>query len=263
MATRWFILLSIILACADQATKWLARVNLDEGVRHEIIPGFFRITLNFNSGIAWGMLPEYSGYLTIFAIVMVFVILIFMRKLERDEVWLKISLAFMMAGAVGNMVDRLARGEVTDFLDVRLFLPGTSWTYDWPIFNLADSFIVVGATILFFVVFFSAGDTLMAKKEAKVAVVTGSLGSIGEPSDWEMGPRVPGAVGPEEALIELPVSPQNEMLRPIEEADQARSETLPEPLGSESPGRSDEGDAGPPRGPDQLDEFTRRPETGD
>ncbi|HDS30836.1 MAG TPA: signal peptidase II [Firmicutes bacterium] len=265
MATRWFILLAVILAACDQFSKELARMRLEESVRHEIIPGFFRITLNFNSGIAWGMLPEYSSYLTFFAIIMVIVILVFMRKLERDEVWLKISLAFMMAGAIGNMIDRLLRGEVTDFLDVRLFMPGTSWTYDWPIFNLADSYIVVGATILFFIVFLSAGDTILTKKKPEPVKDSGALGPIGDSSGWVDGPEIPGSIPKEEALVELPISQQEELLRPIEEADQVRREVIGEPIGSDTPVTPDEtvSKSDVPSEPDQLDELSRHPEPVD
>ena len=98
-------------------------------------------------GIAWGMLPQWSEYFTYFAIIMVLVILMILRKLDRDEVWLKIALAFQMAGAMGNMADRLRFRRVTDFIDITLF-PGTRWEYDWPIFNLADSLLVIGACLL-------------------------------------------------------------------------------------------------------------------
>ncbi len=264
MATRWFIVLAAFLAGSDQLTKWLARTQLDVGVRHEIIDDFFRITLNYNEGIAWGMLPDYKEYLTIFAMVMVVVILIFMRKLEKDEVWLKISLSFMMAGAVGNMTDRLIYQKVTDFLDVRLFNPWSDWYYNWPIFNLADSYIVIGATILFFVVFLSAGDTIRTSQTPTPAGVTGSLGPLGDGSSgWEdNGPRIPGTVPEEEALIELPKEPDTDSLRPIEEADKIRQETIsgsPEKSPDES-SMDDRFEQDPPPEDGSIEELTRRPD---
>ncbi len=257
MATRWFICLALFLAGADWFTKHLARTSLDEGVRHKIIPGFFRITLNYNEGIAWGMFPEYKEYLTVFAMVMVIVILIFMRRLERDEVWLKISLALMMAGAIGNMFDRLIMRKVTDFLDVRLFLPGSAWDYDWPIFNLADSYIVIGATILFFIVVLSAGDTLASKKEPMPVAIAAGLGGMNDRDGWVEGPEASGSVPVEEALVELKTDAEDEMLVPYEEADKVREETLTGALGSERPHKDEPVS---PEDEDKLDELSRRPE---
>jgi len=271
MATRWFILLSVILAGADQYTKYLARKLVDPETlqrlftgeigaeRNEVIPGFFSLTLNFNKGIAWGMLPEWSEYFTYFAIVMVLVILMILKKLDRDEVWLKIALAFQMAGAIGNMTDRLIFHRVTDFLDVTLF-PNTNvhyeWTflgktyafhlpYDWPIFNLADSFVVIGTIVLVLVLLFTREAPREDKKPA--ALAAGGAGGLSayegltaegqtDSQDWDDFRKLPGSVPTEEALIEIPVDPEEEMLRPFEEY--AQREELDEPLGY--PGDNDD-----------------------
>jgi signal peptidase II len=230
MATRWFVLLSLILAGSDQITKAVARAGLIPNVRYEIIPDFFRLNLNFNKGIAWGMLPEWSEYFTYFAIIMVLVILMIMRKLDKDEVWLKIALAFQMAGAIGNMTDRLVRHQVTDFLDVTLFPHtqfqyawnlgiihgGIKFPYDWPIFNLADSFVVVGTTVLVLVLAFAHEAPRLTTKLAD--------GQNGKPdgSPWSGSQLDKNGCTPlsqEESLIEIPIDEGCEGLVPLEEVE--------------------------------------------
>jgi len=247
MSTRWFIALSVVLAIFDQATKFLARRLVDHetlqallreetnAVKNVIIPNFYSLTLTFNPGIAWGMLPQWSEYFTYFAIVMVLVILMIMRKLDRDEVWLKIALAFQMAGAFGNMTDRLIFKKVTDFIDVILFpnmnvhyqwhLLGKNFRfdlpYDWPIFNLADSFVVVGTTVLVLVLFFTK-DTQPETVPAAVTV-TGPL--MGLPDEREKS-RMTGSIPDDEGLKEIPGDATSEMLVPFEDADTIRTDEL-------------------------------------
>ncbi len=262
MATRYFVLLSVILAGTDQLTKWLAREYLPERIQHEIIPEFFRVTLNYNEGIAWGMLPEWSEYFTYFAIIMVLVILMILRKLDKDEVWLKTALAFQMAGAIGNMADRLMYHKVTDFLDVTLF-PGTGWEYDWPIFNLADSFVVVG-TIVLVLVLLLAREQVDDPKPASEKVHGSLTGLPDERGGWEESERLPGSIAMDEGLREIPVEEPSEMLVPFEEVDGTQPEELDEPLGNEpdtikepvdKPVLEDKGGG--------LSELSRRPEPND
>lgn len=263
MATRWFILLSAFLWGADQISKAMARKLVSpedlklliEGeigaVRNEIIPGFFSLTLNFNKGIAWGMLPEWSEYFTYFAIIMVLVIFMILGKLEKDEVWLKIALALQMSGALGNMTDRLIMHRVTDFLDVKLFLPGTSWTYDWPIFNLADSFVVIGTIVLVSVLIFTR-EQHPDKKHAPVPEVIIRSKNLQTPASGE----------PEEALIELPIVEEG-YLEPYEEVKGGR-EILSDAIGGRDTDADEKinlhGDNSEMGDPDKLDELSKRPE---
>jgi signal peptidase II len=269
MATRWFVLLSLILAGTDQVTKAICISQLIPNARYEIVPDFFRLTLNFNKGIAWGMLPEWSEYFTYFAIIMVLVILMIMRKLDKDEVWLKIALAFQMAGAMGNMTDRLTRHQVTDFLDVTLFPHTTlhhSWNllglfhgqinlpYDWPIFNLADSFVVVGTSVLVLVLAF-ARETPPSPVSS-----TQGLGSIKDRPDrdkiWGDSSNICGTIPSGEALLEIPCGEESEGLVPLEEVESVREDRIGEPPSS------DDGKSIPP-GPDdksKLDELSKWPD---
>lgn len=259
MSTRWFVVLSLVLALFDQITKYIARAKLELGVRNEIIPDFFRLTLNFNKGIAWGMLPQWSEYFTYFAIIMVLVILMILKKLEKDEVWLKIALALQMAGAIGNMTDRLIRREVTDFLDVTLF-PNTSFDYtlnlgftkkhfylpyDWPIFNLADSFVVIGTIVLVTVLAFSRdsyqrfeGETEDEQKDKSRRATFSSERSM-------------GSVPMEEGLVEFSSSDTSEMLTPLEDMETVQEDQFGEDSRTETETAEDR---------NKLDELSKRPE---
>ncbi len=294
MATRYFILLSVILAGLDQYTKFLAKSLVDPmdlellaageigAVRNEIIPDFFYLTLNFNKGIAWGMLPEWSEYFTGFAILMVFVILWILRKLDKDEVWFKIALSFQMAGAIGNMADRLLYKKVTDFLDVTLFPNANvhySWTlfnkgfefnlpYDWPIFNLADSFVVVGTIVLVIVLIFLREEPAPVAGAPAMAVAGGASLTV-HPSedkfkDAEVEMTHPGNVEMEEALIEIPIDEDGEKLVPFEDRDKAHPEEIEGLLGSKAQPKDDtvKPDSGPATDPEKkkLHDLSRRPE---
>ncbi|HEX9745256.1 MAG TPA: signal peptidase II [bacterium] len=257
MATRWFIVLSCCLWAADQVSKFLARqlMTADDlqrliageigAVRNEIIPDFFYLTLNFNKGIAWGMLPHWSEYFTYFAIIMVLVILMILGKLEKDEVWLKVALSFQMAGALGNMTDRLVMSRVTDFIDLILF-HGTKFQYDWPIFNLADSFVVVGTIVLVTVLLFSRDS----KPEPSLALSAAGAGKISAGPGLGNHPEEARNEAEDEALIELPIE-EDGLLIPFEDADLVREE-ITESIGSDA-----SEDA--PSEPDSLDELDRRP----
>ena len=293
MATRYFIILSVLLAGLDQLTKYLAKqlvspedlVRLAAGeigaVRNVVIPDFFYLTLNFNKGIAWGMLPQWSEYFTAFAIVMVLIILLILRKLERDEVWFKIALSFQMAGAIGNMIDRIGFKKVTDFIDVTLFPHANvdySWTvlsktfnfhlpYDWPIFNLADSFVVVGTVVLVIVLIFAREDPVPAEASEGGAAGQAHLKTFPEPDPWESDEiemTHPGNVDKEEALVEITIDEEGEKLIPIEEADRHHPEEIEGDFGSTARHRKDTSGKGKESSTgndsENLKDLSRRPE---
>jgi signal peptidase II len=132
----------------DQATKvWVAR-TLDYADRITVIDGFFYITHVRNPGAAFGMLVDAAPSLRLplfigVSLVAVGIIVNFYRRLAPGEKHAALTLGLILGGALGNLIDRIFRGEVVDFLHVPL------WSgYSWPDFNLADSFIVVGVGLL-------------------------------------------------------------------------------------------------------------------
>lgn len=128
----------------DQITKHLARTMLTRGASVEVIPGFFNLTLVFNQGAAWGMLSGFRyGFIALALAMLVLV------ALRHDAIFGEcrlgaLSSALLCGGIVGNLIDRIISGRVTDFLD---FWHGS---YHFPCFNVADSAISVGVALFFF-----------------------------------------------------------------------------------------------------------------
>ena len=137
---------------ADQLAKLAARgwLNPDQPVR--VIPGFFDLKLSYNSGAAFGVMPDWAPLFIITALAAVFAI-VRLRKATDGSRVLAMGLGLLMGGAVGNLIDRLLSPgrEVTDFLSLHVTISGK--TYAWPTFNLADIGIVAGAVMVFFYVY--------------------------------------------------------------------------------------------------------------
>ena len=138
----WVSLLVIVL---DQLTKLWASSALSYAEPVPIIP-FLNLTLLHNTGAAFSFLSEAGGwqrwFFALVALVISAVILVWIRRLPNGKVWLAISLALVLGGALGNVWDRIFLGYVVDFIDVYY------QRWHWPAFNLADAAISVGAVML-------------------------------------------------------------------------------------------------------------------
>ncbi len=141
---KWLWLTAVVITL-DLLTKAIASENLVLFQPIEVFPGF-NFTLMHNKGAAFSFLSEASGwqrwFFSIIAIIVSSVIFVWLKRLEKNQVWLAVSLALILGGAIGNVWDRLTLGYVVDFIDVYY---GNS---HWPAFNIADSAITVGAVIL-------------------------------------------------------------------------------------------------------------------
>lgn len=133
------ILFVILLVVLDQASKiYLTLVNKTSPIDLEVIRGFFRITYTCNDGAAFSILKGKRVFFIIMTIIVVFFIVYYLLK--NKVYWVeKYSLLLIISGAVGNLIDRIMYGYVIDFLDFIIF------GYDFPVFNIADSFITIGA----------------------------------------------------------------------------------------------------------------------
>jgi signal peptidase II len=110
----------------------------------------WRMTYAENPGAAWGMLRDLPpgfrhGFFVVVSAVAVGFMLWYYRKLRQDQRFLQVALSFVLSGAVGNLIDRLTRGYVVDFVQWHWWKRPELY---WPIFNLADSLIVVGVIML-------------------------------------------------------------------------------------------------------------------
>ena len=121
----------------DQASKYLVRITLSI---HESWPetGFVRLTHGTNTGAAFGFLPNATLFLIVASFFAIGFIYYFYRTQALPHRLLRLAIGLQLGGAFGNLIDRIRVGAVVDFIDVG----------PWPVFNLADSSIVVGVTIL-------------------------------------------------------------------------------------------------------------------
>jgi signal peptidase II len=130
---------ALVVILLDQATKHLFwRI----GQNHEIIPGYFNITLVKNAGAAFGMFQGARVFFVTASILAVGLIIYLGMRLPATQRTRKILLGLILGGAVGNLIDRVASGEVIDFLQI-----GVAGHY-WPVFNIADAGVTVGAALL-------------------------------------------------------------------------------------------------------------------
>jgi signal peptidase II len=143
---KYYLLIIIAVVALDRFTKWLVIQKLPLYSSLEVIPRLFRLTHLENTGAAFSLFADSRGpwagrLLVVFSLAAVVVISVLLWKSHNINLT-TISLALIMGGALGNLWDRLVRGQVTDFLDVYV------GPHHWPPFNVADSAIVVGALFL-------------------------------------------------------------------------------------------------------------------
>lgn len=147
MKTKLNLFLFVTLLLVDQLTKWLAYTYLEEGVPVPIIPHLFNLTLVYNPGAAFGMfgdLPDFWRRIVLLSVsvVALSVVVRFMLREAKGDPIAQAALSGILAGAIGNIIDRIRFDSVVDFLDFY-------WNqYHWPAFNVADSAISVGVFIL-------------------------------------------------------------------------------------------------------------------
>ena len=136
MAIVSIIIFGLIL---DQFTKFLALRNLAQNQSIALIKNIFHLTLIFNRGAAFGVFKNYTILFIAASFLAILFIILSLRK-NRKIGLSNISLGLILSGAAGNLIDRIRLGCVVDFLDFRI----------WPVFNIADSMITVGAVLLAF-----------------------------------------------------------------------------------------------------------------
>lgn len=147
MKTKYLILLALtpLILVADQLTKLYIDRTMKLYQSIPVIDGIFNITYLRNRGAAFSFLSDASWRLPFFllaTVIAVIAILVAFHKLRDEQRFAAVSLTLILAGAVGNLIDRVRLGEVIDFLDVY-------WgRHHWPAFNVADSAICVGVALL-------------------------------------------------------------------------------------------------------------------
>jgi signal peptidase II len=150
MPKRIYLYLAVVLACLalDQGSKLWARHALgprEYSVVKPVIPHNFELRLAYNTGVAFS-LGQKTGWtrhaVSLVAIAAVVAITLFARRTRADQRALQVALGMLAGGAIGNLIDRMAFGKVTDFVVWRL------GKHEWPAFNVADATLLVGVAIL-------------------------------------------------------------------------------------------------------------------
>src|ERR1039457_4910849 len=141
------ILLAMLVVLVDRCTKRLVPARIAMYTHIQIIPGFFRLTHTENTGAAFSLFADSPSHwktamLIGFSFVAMVIVSVLLWRQSRALTITGIALSLILGGAVGNLWDRIASGRVVDFL---LFYIKQ---YQWPVFNLADSAIVIGAALL-------------------------------------------------------------------------------------------------------------------
>jgi signal peptidase II len=137
-----FLGLAVLVVVADQITKRLAEDRLRDQRSVPVVDDILRLTYVQNRGAAFGLLQDQTTFFVLVGIVVIGVIAASYRYLPRSGFLLHLALGLQLGGAIGNLIDRVRQGYVVDFVD---FGYRANW---WPVFNVADSAIVIGVALL-------------------------------------------------------------------------------------------------------------------
>jgi len=140
----WYLLIATLVMLFDQITKYWVAVKLSDGDEIDIIQGFFKFSYTENPGIAFGMLNNgnVKWLLVAISVAAIMVVVYYMRRTPISNTLLLWSLALLAAGICGNLIDRVRLGRVIDF--ILLYYRD----YQWPVFNIADTAITIGAALM-------------------------------------------------------------------------------------------------------------------
>jgi len=141
----WAFGLAGLILALDQVTKILVQSTMVRNQSIEVAGHLIRLTYIHNPSAAFGISLFSSGFHVVFSGVAAVAVAIYIVRLPSREYWPRIALAGILAGALGNMIDRVRLGEVVDFIQI-----GLSDRVVWPIFNVADMGVSVGVTLLLF-----------------------------------------------------------------------------------------------------------------
>ena len=143
---------------ADQLTKWLIYEQTLQSRVVTVIPGFFYLKAAENQGVVWGLLSSRPALVAATGIVAGILVVIFYHKFAGPSKLEGLAWGVILGGAAGNLIDRLYFNHVRDFIDLHV----AGWS--WPTFNVADTFITLGAIYLVVHYFFLDDDAKSARK---------------------------------------------------------------------------------------------------
>ena len=150
----------------DQISKYIIKSSMQLYESFDVLGSFFKITYIENAGMAFGIQMGSRPVFVALSILAAIIVFFYLMRIPNEQFLFRFSLALIMGGAIGNLIDRIAVGRVVDFLDVEFFdvslpafkflfidFPGYSLTR-WPVFNVADSAVTCGMIILIWYILF-------------------------------------------------------------------------------------------------------------
>lgn len=162
------LILFLFFVFSDQITKDYFHALWEKQGDTVVIDKFFYLTYTVNTGAAWSFLADVSWGQTFFKILTAIALILFVGfyiyAFKHQQTWLKYSIALIIGGTVGNFIDRLAFSGVTDFIG---FIFGD---YHFPVFNLADSYLVIGVIMMIVHFLFFDENAIFKKKDGNKEV---------------------------------------------------------------------------------------------
>lgn len=141
------LVIGLVVLAFDQLTKFIVATRMELGESIPVLGEYFKITSHRNSGAAWGMFEGRMLFFYIITVIVIVFLIYFYKSEAKNNLMMQVGITLLLAGAIGNFIDRLLFQEVVDFIDVLII------NYDFPIFNVADSALTVGVIVLLIEVF--------------------------------------------------------------------------------------------------------------
>ena len=129
---------ALIIIFSDQLTKFLIRKNFQLNESIPIIKNIFHLTYLNNTGSAFSLFQGYNLFFIIFSVIVILAVFYFIKKIKESQKLMQFAVGLLLGGTLGNFIDRIIYGKVTDFIDFRI----------WPVFNIADSAVTISVIIL-------------------------------------------------------------------------------------------------------------------
>ncbi|MBI2558918.1 signal peptidase II [Candidatus Woesearchaeota archaeon] len=131
--------IALLIVFLDQLTKILIKKNFQLSESIPIIKNILHLTYVTNTGSAFGLFKGLNLFFMLFSVIVTVVIFYYLKKkIKENEILLQLAVGLLLGGTLGNFIDRLAYGHVTDFIDFRV----------WPVFNIADSAVTISVVLL-------------------------------------------------------------------------------------------------------------------
>ena len=134
-----FILLTALAVVVfDQLTKFFIRKNFQLSESIPVVKNIFHLTYLNNTGSAFSIFQGFNLFFIIFSIVVIGAIIYYLKHIKENEKLMQFAIGLLLGGTIGNFIDRILVGAVTDFIDFRV----------WPVFNIADSAVTISVVLL-------------------------------------------------------------------------------------------------------------------